>query len=209
MNGKRTAVLTALLALALGRAPVVSGLESKITSLPAGECELSLGKDDTWRTLRIRTHHPDYVPCRITEAQVVALLEKGLPELGRSRVAPAYESIFLGRMIDYPWLCRYLALQAHGDEKWSSEKGRPLEGHINPFVATLLSDDRVLRPFRDAFSRVSYSVTGASVEKVLVKKCKEISFCEGEAMEGLCPYDAQLWLTLERKEDRPPEEPTP
>jgi hypothetical protein len=111
----------------------------------------------------------------------------------------AYSSLYIGRLIDYPWLSHYLAGTAHKDRRWDAAKGRPVGVDINKYVAGILSSTEVTAKIESALGGSGYRVVSASVEKVLVGGFRFVPLYKGELPPGKVPYDAQVWFRLEQK----------
>jgi hypothetical protein len=172
--------------------------ETVIMSLPAGECTLSLGAADNWPTLRLRAGHPSHQPCRIDKAAVIQVLDQALSEPHPAFTRRVYTSLFIGRLIDYPWLAQFLALKAARDPGWDAAAGKPVGGQINRFVSGILFSPEILRDIDAALHKQGYRITGVSVEKVLVGGFENVPQLEGPRRRGRVPFDAQAWLRLER-----------
>jgi hypothetical protein len=119
----------------------------------------------------------------------------GLLRAARSDRALPF-NLFLGRIVELPWLSRELALAARGSQGWDMRAGRPRAGDPDRFVAGLLANSAALR---DLFP--SYTITSVSVEKVLVPTRAMIrARTAGDHVpDERLPYDAMLWVRLESK----------
>lgn len=109
-----------------------------------------------------------------------------------------YSSLYIGRLIDYPWLSQYLAETAYQDPAWSTGKGRPVKLDINKYVARVLLDSQVTVDVEKALGR-GYAVISVSVEKVLVGGFRLVPGYQGRLRSGKIPFDAQVWFRLERR----------
>lgn len=114
------------------------------------------------------------------------------------RLERTYSSLFVGRLVDYPWLSEYLATTAYRDQGWDSQKGKPVAMDINKYVSQLLLRKELLVKIETAFAQGGYRVLGVTVEKVLVGRVREIPLYQGEMHPGRVPYDAQVWFRLEK-----------
>ena len=105
-------------------------------------------------------------------------------------------SVSFGRIERYPWLSSLLARQASSSRRWDPAAGKPHEGHENAYVAAAL---RGMPEFTALFER--WLVAGVSVEKVLVNRASELPLPAGApvAADAKLPYDAILWVTLNRR----------
>jgi hypothetical protein len=169
-----------------------------IISAPAGACRLSIEADEEWHTLRLRAQHPRYQPCDIGQDAVLDILASAFAKTAPPALQDGYTSLFIGRLIDYPWLSHFLAETAHKDKRWNKKKGRPIKMDINAYVARLLFDQELLKPMQTELSRHGYRIAGASVEKVLVGSFRDLPGPERKNLTGRIPFDAQLWLRLQK-----------
>ena len=169
-----------------------------VVSSSVGECTLRVESNEAWRTLRMRAHHPKQRDCRIDQASVVAVLSAVFSKTESPKLDGSFSSLYIGRLIDYPWLCQYLATTAYSDRGWDSKKGNPLAMGINKYVAQLLFRKEVVTPIESALGKGGYKVAGVTVEKVLVGGFREVPFYQGPMHPGWVPYDAQVWFRLEK-----------
>jgi len=162
----------------------------------AGECELRLEEYDREALqLRMRQAGATMWDSCTSEATALAAALDGLLRAARTgREAPF--SLFLGRVVELPGLSRELVQTARGSQEWDARAGRPRTGDPNRFVAGILAKSATLRDLVPG-----YSITRVSVEKVLVPTRAEIRARTGggPVPEERLPYDAQLWVRLERK----------
>jgi hypothetical protein len=187
-------LLASVLFLATG-VPAAAG-ESVIASVSAGECTLSLEASDNWPALRLRAGHPAHRPCVIDTAAVVQVLTEAFAETHPSPASREFTSLALGRLIDYPWLARFLALQAAQDPRWDKSAGKPRRTHVNRYVADVLSAAGIIREIEAPLREQGYRITGVSVEKVLVGGFDHVPGWEGPGRKGKIPFDALVWLRL-------------
>jgi len=175
-----------------------SSQERVILSEQAGECRLTVEADDHWRTLRLRALHPQYKNCHIDRDSMLQILGRALSDDAVARPEGAYSSLFIGRIIDYPWLSQYLATAAWRDRGWNSKRGRPRSAEINTYVAALLSRRELLAQLTPAFCDSGYEIVGVNVEKVLVGTFRDVPDHSGAVQAGRVPFDAMLWFRLAR-----------
>ena len=161
------------------------------------KCHPVIEKDSQWRVIRIRPHENELITCTLTQEQFNSLIHEALVTNDTDQTI--YHSLFIGRLVDHPWLSRYLAKQALNNRDWDAEKGRPKEGNINAFVRDLLSTPGLLAQIQIPFAGSGYIVTGASVEKVLITKANEIQYL-GIDKPLLVPYDAMVHFILKKGE---------
>ncbi|MBM4277179.1 MAG: hypothetical protein FJ130_04755 [Deltaproteobacteria bacterium] len=177
---------------------VASSQDMVIVSLKAEECSLTVESNDKWRTLRLRAHHPKYKGCHITREEMVLALEEAFLKTDPPRLEGTYSSLFIGRLIDYPWLSQYLATTAYHDRGWDSKRGKPAAMDINKYVSQLLFRKEWIAQIEGPFAKGGYRIIGVTVEKVPVGSFREVPLFEGKMSQGKVPYDAQVWLRLEK-----------
>jgi len=196
---KRTSVsvLGSILVFFLS-SPLALSQDHVIVSLKSGDCSLSVELNDKWGTLRLRAHHPKYTGCHITRDEMRMALEAAFQKTDPPKVEGIYSSLSIGRLIDYPWLCQYLAAAAHQDRGWDSKKGKPVGMDINKYVSNLLSGRKLLEQIEAPLAKGGYKVIGVTVEKVLVGSFSDVPLYQGKTASGRVPYDAQVWFRLEK-----------
>jgi hypothetical protein len=177
---------------------IASSEELVIVSSKVGECNLTVESNEKWHTLRLRAHHPKYRGCHIDQDSMLSVLSAAISKTESPKLEDSYSSLSMGRLIDYPWLSQYLATTAYGDRRWVSKKGKPVGMDINKYVAQLLFRKELMKPIETVFEKGGYRVVGVTVEKVLVGGFHEVPFYQGEMVPGRVPYDAQVWLRLEK-----------
>jgi hypothetical protein len=161
-----------------------------VTSSSVGVCSLTAESDDEWRTLRLRARHPEYKDCTIDKESMLSLLRLAL---ARKESAPAggYKTLYVGRLVDYPWMSSYLARGAARDPAWSPKIGKPVAGDINAYVDAALSRSDLTNQLAPALADAGYAVIGVTVEKVLVGSVHDLP--------GRLPFDAQVWFRIEKR----------
>jgi len=177
---------------------IASSQERVIVSSKVGECVLTVESNENQHTLRLRAHHPKYKGCHIDKDSMVSVLTAAFSKNDSPKLEGSYSSLFIGRLIDYPWLSQCLAITAYRDQGWDSKKGKPVAMNINKYVSQLLFRKEWMAQIETAFEKGGYRVVGVAVEKVLVGSFREVPFYQGEMHPGRVPYDAQVWFRLER-----------
>lgn len=172
--------------------------EIVIVSSKVGECELSVESNEKWQTLRLRAHHPKYKGCHITRDDMLRVLERAFSKSDSPKIEGNYSSLFIGRLIDYPWLSQYLATNAYHDAGWDLKKGKPAVIDINKYVSQVLFRKELIAQIEAPFSNGGYRIFGVTVEKVLVGGLREVPLYEGKIFPGKVPYDAQVWFRLKK-----------
>jgi hypothetical protein len=109
-----------------------------------------------------------------------------------------YSSLYIGRLIDYPWLSQYLATTAYRDTRWNKKRGKPVALDINKYVANILSRKEITVQIEEAFAGSGYRVFSTIVEKVLIGDFRSVPLYQGKMAPGKVPYDAQVWFRLEK-----------
>jgi len=171
--------------------------EAILASIPAGECNLSLEAAENWPTLRLRAGHPDHRPCFIEKTAVIQVLTQAFSEPHPILIARKFTSLAIGRLIDYPWLVKFLARRASQDPKWNTAAGKPRGVHVNRYVADVLFSPEIVSEIETPVRKQGYRITGVSVEKVLVGGLENVPQREGPGQKGKIPFDAQVWFRLE------------
>jgi len=110
----------------------------------------------------------------------------------------SFQSIFLGRIVEYPDLMSYLVNRSRSDSLWLRSKGRPRKGGVNLYVQTILATHPLIGKMNRLLKKVGYRISGVSVEKVLVGRYKDIPRYHGQKFTGGLPFDAQLYVLLKK-----------
>jgi hypothetical protein len=181
----------------LGCTATALSQDEVITSSKAGECTLTVEANIRWHTLRLRAYHPQGRNCLVDRDSMLSVLSAAFTETGLMKFEGGFTSLFIGRLIDFPWLSQYLAITAHKDGQWNATRGKPVALNANQYVAGALTQKDVLAQFNTIVAKSGYRVTGVSVEKVLVGGLGEVPQYTGDMTAGLFPYDAQVWFRLE------------
>lgn len=177
---------------------MASPQERVIVSWKVGECELSVESNEKWKTLRLRAHHPKYKGCHITRDDMLLVLENAFSKAELPKIEGDFSSLFIGRLIDYPWLSQYLATTAYRDREWDSKRGKPVTIDINKYVAQVLFRKELIAQMETPFAIGGYRIVGVTVEKVLVGGIREVPLYQGKIFSGKVPYDAQVWFRLKK-----------
>ncbi len=171
--------------------------EAVLASIPAGECTLTVEAAENWPALRLRAGHPVHRPCFIEKAAVIQVLTQAFSEPHPILIARTFTSLAIGRLIDYPWLVRFLALRAAQDPHWNVTAGKPRRVHVNRYVADVLFSPEIVREIEAPLREQGYRIVDVSVEKVLVGGFENVPQLEGPRRKGKIPFDAQVWFRLE------------
>jgi hypothetical protein len=176
----------------------VASQEKVIFSSSVGECRLSVEANDQWHTLRLRANDPEAKNCRFTKDEMVSALSAAFLKKEPPKLEGTYSSLFIGRLIDFPWLSHDLADAAAHDKGWDAKKGKPVAMGINQYVSQVLFRKELLAPIEQVCAQGGYRVKGVTVEKVLVGGLREVPLYHGDSAPGLVPYDAMVWFRLEK-----------
>jgi len=190
-------ILTLILLLALP-AIGIPHQERVITSTDTGKCSLRVEADDQSRILRLRIQ-PEYPDCHVTKDAMQTVLRAAFLKTEPPKLEGTYTSLYLGRLIDYPWLCEYLALSAYKDPRWDKKRGKPVSMDINNYVSTIILSKEVTTHFEEAFGDSGYRIRSVSVEKVLVGRFRDVPLYRGKMDRGKVPFDGQVWFRLEKR----------
>ena len=169
-----------------------------ISSTAAGECTLQVEAAGNWPALRLRAVHPQCRACAAEPSAVLRVLELAFADLPTAEPGRVFTSLALGRLVDYPWMARFLAESATNDSRWDAAAGKPKGVHENRYVADILSRPEIVGPIEAVTRPHGYRVVGVSVEKVLIGGFENVPGWEGHRRRGKVPFDAQTWFRLER-----------
>ncbi|WP_319587555.1 hypothetical protein [uncultured Desulfobulbus sp.] len=171
--------------------------ERLILTVTEGDCSLRVEADEQSQTLRLRLL-PESPRCHFTKTTMQRILKEVFSKTDPPKLEGVYVSLFLGRLVEYPWLSEQLALSASRDPHWDKEKGRPRSLNPNAYVKERLSKKEVTDQFDETFGESGYRVVAVAVEKVLVGRRGDVPVHAGTKFSGKAPYDAMVWLVLGR-----------
>jgi hypothetical protein len=178
-------------------APGASYQKQVIFSMEAGGCSLTVESDDESNTLRLRVH-PEREDCHIKKESMLSALKAIFSKIDMSKLEGTYSSLYIGRLIDYPWLSQYLAVTACKDPAWDKKRGKPVALGINKYVSNIPSRKEITAEIEEAFATSGYRVISTTVEKVLVGGFGDVPLWQGKMAPGKLPYDAMVWFRLEK-----------
>ena len=173
--------------------------EQVIQALTEGGCTVRLEADDQSRTLRLRIL-PEASDCRFSKTTMQTVLTSAFAKTDPPKLEGRSSSLFLGRLIDYPWLSEQLALSASKDPRWNKRTGRPVSMDLHAYVQAMLMRSEVTAQFEETFGKSGYRVAGVTVEKVLVGRRGDVPMPAGSTFSGKVPFDAMIWLLLETRQ---------
>lgn len=177
--------------------PAESYRAAVIFSITAGKCSLTVESDSQSHTLRLRVH-PEYNDCHIGKDSMLSALKGAFSRTEPPKPEGNYTSLYIGRLIDYPWLSQYLARTAYRDQRWDKKRGKPVALNINKYVSNILSRKEISVQIEEAIAASGHRITAATVEKVLVGDFRAVPLYQGEMPPVKVPYDAQVWFRLEK-----------
>jgi hypothetical protein len=189
--------LFGLAMVVLAVAPVSSYRERFVVSMEAGKCSLTVEVDDESRTVRLRVL-PEQEDCYIEKASMLEALKIAFSKTDSPKLEGTYNSLFIGRLVGYPWLSQYLADSASKDPAWNKRKGKPNNLDINKYVKDILSRKEVTTELDKALEAGGYRVIAVTVEKVLVGGLREVPLHQGKLAPGKVPFDAMVWFRLKK-----------
>ena len=172
--------------------------ERLIISMEAGSCSLRVEADDQSHTFRLRVY-PERPDCGMTREAVQEILNAASAGVKASQSAGTHSSLFIGRLIGYPWLSQHLAKTAYSDQGWNRAKGKPVSMDLYRYVASILSTPEVTSPIQEALRESGYRIAAVTIEKVLVGSFRDVPGYRGEELPGKVPYDCMVWFRLERR----------
>lgn len=183
-----------LLLLAVPPATAAASPERVIASSEANGCTLSVADQDRTLRLRLAPHG-----CRASREAVQRLLEAAFARAEPPRPEGPYTSLFIGRLVEYPWAAEHLASTAAADRRWDRRAGKAVGTGTYAFVAAVLSEPAVTAPFEAALRGSGYRIRSATVEKVLILELRKAPEYEGARPPGKLPFDAMVWFNLEKR----------
>jgi hypothetical protein len=161
-------------------------------------CTLRVEAEDQSHMLRVRIH-PEDLHCTITKEAVQSVLKEAFSKTSPPMLEGSYSSLFMGRLIDYPWLSQYLATTAYKDKGWNHTRGKHRSMNTYTYVAAILSRPEVVSSIEETFGGSGYRIVAATVEKILVGSFREVPMYEGKNLPGRVPYDCMVWFRLGKK----------
>lgn len=160
------------------------------------ECQPVYEINHQWQTLRLRPHENAFLDCTVSREKFNELIQSVFidPENNKTE----FKSLFIGRLVENPWLSQFLANHALQHPDWNAETGKFAGENINAFVSGILSAPELLEQIQQPFNATGYIVTGTSVEKVLIGRANEIEWLEiNEPV--MVPYDVMVHFILEKQ----------
>jgi hypothetical protein len=196
LNGLGRSLLVAMVT-ALPASAISHQERLNLSADVGGGCTLTLGADDEARALRLRIS-PEASRCRASREAVQLLLATAFTKTPSPPGEGTYRSLFIGRLVYFPWLASALVTGAFEDQRWDRRRGRAIGTGNNTYAATLLSTREVTAQLEAPIAASGYRIVSATVEKVLVGDLRSFPEYEGPRPPGKLPFDAMVWFALER-----------
>jgi hypothetical protein len=156
--------------------------------------------NEHWRAIQVRifSDGQDKNSCSVKKDTTLKIINNTFSELTKSKSEIIFESLYLGRIIYNEWLSRHLVDRSLEEINWSTESGRPKNGHkIAAIVEKILEDPTIVNEINKSSTIGGYRVTGFSCEKILVSSSQTKKFEPDWTPTGKkVPYDAMCWLKL-------------
>ena len=172
--------------------------ERLILAIQKGNCTLRVEADEQSQTLRLRVL-PEGPVCHITKSAMQTILKAAFSKTDPPKLEGAYTSLFMGRLMEYPWLSEYLALSAYRDPHWDKKNGKPVSMDLHKYVQGILSRSELIAQFNETFGNSGYRVVAVTVEKVGVGSLQDVPLYGGKKLPGKIPCDALVWLILAKR----------
>lgn len=187
------------LSFILGVPAIAFGYQERlIVAMQVGNCSLRVEADDQSQTLRLRVL-PENIGCHITKSAMQTIMHAAFSKTDAPKPDGSYTSLFMGRLIEYPWLTEYLALSAYGDPRWDKKKGKPVSQDLHKYVQGILAKSEITVQFDEILHNSGYRVAAVTVEKVWVGGLQDVPLYDGKKLPGRIPCDALVWLILVKR----------
>lgn len=167
--------------------------DTVLSSVRHGDCVATIELERSTMVIRAKEG------CKLSQHALERLLDAGLSALPKPRQGTTYRSIFLGRLVRYPWMVAQLIAAAAESNEWDGTRGRAKDRKDNALVARLLFESGAVAPAAQVVARHGYVVTDVSVEKVLVATREQLPDDFPPESKGKLPFDAQVWLEIRKR----------
>lgn len=131
----------------------------------------------------------------VSERAYADLIAEWLGERKEGR--PTVGKVDLGRVINFPWISKYMARRSLRHPQWNAKTGSCREGHENRLVESFLMNEGFRTRLEAPFAESGYRIRSVSVEKVLIGKLGNVHPEFSETVKRV-PYDAIVTLALEK-----------
>ena len=108
-----------------------------------GFCTIKAVANTRWKVVQMRifSNGSEKDSCPIRKEETLRIVKETFSALTKSPDEITYESLYLGRIIYNEWLSRHLVDKSLEEINWSTESGRPKNGHkIAAVVEKILGD---------------------------------------------------------------------
>ncbi len=136
---------------------------------------------------------------QLSKSDLLQLIKKLVTEQDSLLKAENFTSLFLGRLVEFPWMQAFLMRRAAESQDWQPQLDKPNHQEINAWVAKILFKHPIWQRIDALFSNSGYHLSGLSVEKVLVDDVAKLGLDAVQDLNGKLPFDAQVWLILEKE----------
>ena len=161
-------------------------------------CFVILESNKKWETLSVRIYNPKLAECTVQKNDLFDFLKKAFTKLSEKKPDITYKSIYMGRIIEYPWISKFLADSAKACPNWSVVKGKVIKGNNHTLVSDILNCKYIINPFNEQLKLIGYKTAGVSVEKILISTGKPIKLPQWIDFKIKVPFDVMLWFKLEK-----------
>ena len=148
-----------------------------------GQCPLQLESHNDTLSIRVQSR------CVLSRTDFTAFLRVALAALPSDQL---YTSLFLGRVVEYPWVSEQVVQAAQREVIVPHMKAAALHS----FVQSVLMQPAVSELFSVPLARQGYRVKAASVEKVLVALPGARPVPPWVSPDSRLPFDALWHYTL-------------
>lgn len=101
-------------------------------------------------------------------------------------------------------LSERLVMAAHNSKAWDAGKGRPIDPYANEVVREMANSATIYPELKELFQSFNLSVEISAVEKVLVRRAKELPYFDKLKSSGIepsekLPYDCMTWFSIKQE----------
>jgi hypothetical protein len=162
-------------------------------SFVAQACDPYIEQQPAWSTASFRPHSTAFERCQVDEENYRRVIREWL--LVQPSDAPIISSLFLGRLVSFPWISHQLADSALGRPQWATRIARARPEERARMAAEILRDPVLLKRLGQPFEDTRYTVVGVSFEKILFGNAADYT-SDKKGGNTMVPFDAQFWLRL-------------
>ena len=132
-------------------------LSNEIYQASIDSCICTLESEERWKTLTIRIFHPKAKTCLISKEDLIDFLDQAFTKLAGMEMEIEYNSIFIGRIIEYPWMSQFLADSAVMNPVWLKQKGK-YNITTHRLVESILNCNYITAPFNKPLHIIGYKI---------------------------------------------------